>query len=226
MKSRYDIVVVGGGLGGLTAANRLARTGRSVLLVEQHTQLGGLATYFHRKGHIFDVALHGFPVGMKKSLRKYWGSRFAEQVIQVKSIRFHNPQYRLESTFDTADFSRKMEEDFKIPRETVRAFFAAPCEDVSAEFLVARSTGGLNPFPVNGSHTFELKPLDDSGCRWGADISVLQCGKADAREVFVKVSALDSALTRPLFGNFAEKFVSVPEDKSLAGGKGAERVRQ
>ncbi len=125
MKSRYDIVVVGGGLGGLTAANRLARTGRSVLLVEQHTQLGGLATYFHRKGHIFDVALHGFPVGMKKSLRKYWGSRFAEQVIQVKSIRFHNPQYRLESTFDTADFSRKMEEDFKIPREMVRAFFDA-----------------------------------------------------------------------------------------------------
>lgn len=125
MDSRYDIVVIGGGLGGLTAANRLARAGRKVLLVEQHTQLGGLATYFHRKGHIFDVALHGFPAGMRKSLRKYWGPRFAERVIQVKSIRFHNPQYRLESTFDTQDFSRKMEEDFRIPRETVQAFFAA-----------------------------------------------------------------------------------------------------
>ncbi len=125
MDTRYDIVVIGGGLGGLTAANRLARAGRKVLLVEQHTQLGGLATYFHRKGHIFDVALHGFPAGMRKSLRKYWGPRFAERVIQVKSIRFHNPQYRLESTFDTQDFSRKMEEDFRIPRETVQAFFAA-----------------------------------------------------------------------------------------------------
>lgn len=88
----------------------------------------------------------------------------------------------------------------------VRVQLASAAEEVAGEFLVAFSSGDMNPFPVNGSHTFELKPLDDSGCRWGADISVLQCGKADAREVFVKVSALDSALTRPLFGNFAEKF--------------------
>jgi phytoene dehydrogenase-like protein len=124
MEPEYDIVVAGGGLGGLTAANRLARAGHRVLLAEQHIQLGGLATSFRRRGHIFDVALHGFPFGMKKSLRKYWGKELADQVIQVKSIRFHNPQYRLESTFDTQDFSRKMEEDFRIPRENVQAFFA------------------------------------------------------------------------------------------------------
>lgn len=124
MKPEYDIVVAGGGLGGLTAANRLARAGHRVLLAEQHIQLGGLATSFRRRGHVFDVALHGFPYGMKKSLRKYWGAALADQVVQVKSIRFHNPQYRLESTFDTRDFSRKMEEDFRIPREDVQAFFA------------------------------------------------------------------------------------------------------
>ncbi|MBR5024083.1 MAG: NAD(P)-binding protein, partial [Victivallales bacterium] len=108
MKDRYDIVVIGSGLGGLTSANRLARAGHSVLLVEQHSQIGGLATYFRRKSHIFDVALHGFPVGMRKSLRKYWGRDFSDRVIQVKSIRFDNPQYSLESTFDTADFSAKL----------------------------------------------------------------------------------------------------------------------
>ena len=72
MDHNVDIIVAGGGLGGLTAANRLAQSGHKVLLVEQHSMIGGLATYFKRKGHIFDVALHGFPVGMKKSLRKYW----------------------------------------------------------------------------------------------------------------------------------------------------------
>lgn len=120
----YDIVIAGGGLGGLTAANRLARAGWKVLLAEQHIQLGGLATFFRRKGHIFDVALHGFPVGMKKSLRKYWGTDFASRVVQVKSIRFNNPQYSLESTFDKADFSRKMTGEFKIHPRTVDAFFA------------------------------------------------------------------------------------------------------
>jgi phytoene dehydrogenase-like protein len=125
MKDSYDIVVIGGGLGGLTAANRLARAGYSVLLTEQHSQLGGLATYFQRREHIFDVALHGFPVGMKKSFRKYWGKDFAERVSQVKSIRFDNPQYALESTFDTSDFSAKLTEHFKVPAETVQAFFAA-----------------------------------------------------------------------------------------------------
>ena len=56
MPSAYDVVVIGGGLGGLTAANTLARAGRSVLLLEQHYKLGGLATWFRRPGgHIFDV---------------------------------------------------------------------------------------------------------------------------------------------------------------------------
>ncbi|MBQ7649870.1 MAG: NAD(P)/FAD-dependent oxidoreductase [Victivallales bacterium] len=125
MRDSYDIIVIGSGLGGLTAANRMARAGRKVLLIEQHSQIGGLATYFRRKGHIFDVALHGFPIGMKKSLRKYWGREFADRVIQVKSIRFDNPQYSLESTFDTADFSAKLTGHFGIPESTVLAFFTA-----------------------------------------------------------------------------------------------------
>lgn len=125
MKDSYDVIVVGSGLGGMTAANRLARAGHSVLLAEQHSQLGGLATYFKRKGHIFDVALHGFPVGMRKSLRKYWGREFAEHVTQVKSIRFDNPQYTLESTFDTADFTAKLTGHFGIASDTANAFYAA-----------------------------------------------------------------------------------------------------
>ena len=125
MKDRYDVIVVGSGLGGMTAARRMAWAGHSVLLVEQHSQLGGLATYFRRKGHIFDVALHGFPVGMKKSLRRYWGKDFSDRVSQVRSIRFCNPQYKLESTFDTQDFTAKLTGHFGIAKETVDAFFAA-----------------------------------------------------------------------------------------------------
>ena len=124
MRDSYDIVVIGGGLGGLTAARRLAREGRRILLAEQHTQLGGLATYFKRREHIFDVALHGFPVGMRKSLRKYWGKDFAEGVVQVRSIRFDNPQFKLDTTFDSRDFQAKLQDYFGLPKDRVEAFFA------------------------------------------------------------------------------------------------------
>ncbi len=124
MKDNYDVIVVGSGLGGLTAANIMARNGHRVLLAEQHFQLGGLATYFRRKHHIFDVALHGFPIGMQKSFRKYWGKPFAERIAQVRKIVFDNPQFHLTTTFDTEDFTRHLVETFKVPKERVDGFFA------------------------------------------------------------------------------------------------------
>ena len=95
---QYDVCVIGSGLAGLTAANRLAKCGHSVLLLEQHTQLGGLAAYFKRPGgYTFDVSLHGFPVGMIKSCRRYWNSAIADAIVPLKRIRFVNPQFQIET---------------------------------------------------------------------------------------------------------------------------------
>ena len=123
IKSQYDVVVIGSGLAGLTCANMLARGGHSVLLLEQHYNLGGLATWFKRKGHIFDIALHGFPVGMIKTCRKYWTPEIASMIVQLKGIRFDNPQFSFTTTYDREDFTRILEQQFKIPRENIEGFF-------------------------------------------------------------------------------------------------------
>ncbi|MFQ5591554.1 MAG: phytoene desaturase family protein [Phycisphaerae bacterium] len=125
-KRYYDAIVVGSGLAGLTAANYLAKCNRSVLLLEQHYNLGGMATWFRRKGgHIFDISLHGFPIGMIKSCRKYWTQEIADSIVQLKRIRFDNPQFQLETTFDRADFTRLLVEKFGIKPGTVESFFDA-----------------------------------------------------------------------------------------------------
>jgi phytoene dehydrogenase-like protein len=120
----YDVIVIGGGLGGMTAANKLAKNGRNVLLLESHDKLGGFATWFHRKGnHIFDVSLHGFPVGMIKTCRKYWSKVIADKIIQLKRVRFINPLYQLETDFTVEDFTSKLINNFKVSPEQVDNFF-------------------------------------------------------------------------------------------------------
>jgi len=54
----YDVIVIGAGNGGLTAAAALAKAGTNVLLLERHNVPGGCATSFCRGRFEFETALH------------------------------------------------------------------------------------------------------------------------------------------------------------------------
>ncbi|MFD1586342.1 phytoene desaturase family protein [Halorientalis brevis] len=54
----HDTIVVGAGLGGLTAGAKLATAGQDVLVLEKHTIPGGYATTFQRGECEFEVSLH------------------------------------------------------------------------------------------------------------------------------------------------------------------------
>ena len=125
-RDEYDVIVIGSGLAGLTAANLLGSAGYNVLLLEQHYKLGGMATWFKRPGgHIFDISLHGFPYGMVKSCRRYWTSEIADSIVQLKNIRFDNPMFSLTTTFNREDFTRLLVEDFHVEAQAVQGFFDA-----------------------------------------------------------------------------------------------------
>ncbi len=51
---KYDAIVVGGGIAGLTSAAYLVQAGYRVLICEQHAKVGGLVNSFKYKGFTFD----------------------------------------------------------------------------------------------------------------------------------------------------------------------------
>jgi phytoene dehydrogenase-like protein len=58
MTRKFDAIVVGSGLGGLTAGALYARTGRSILVLERNDSFGGAATVYQHDGLAIEASLH------------------------------------------------------------------------------------------------------------------------------------------------------------------------
>jgi len=56
--SRYDVILIGSGMSSLTCAALLSKKGKSVLVLEQHTKVGGYMHCFSRFGDRFDTGAH------------------------------------------------------------------------------------------------------------------------------------------------------------------------
>jgi phytoene dehydrogenase-like protein len=84
-----DTIIIGAGLSGLAAGIRLAMFDKKVCIVEKHTVVGGLNSFYSRKNRLFDVGLHAMtnftPKGMRSSpLGKL-----------LKQLRFSHDDFRL-----------------------------------------------------------------------------------------------------------------------------------
>ncbi len=90
MSETYDVIVIGAGLGGLSAAASLAKNGLNTLLLERHNVPGGYATSFVRRRYEFEVALHelssiGKP-GARGSLYRYLESLGIAEKVEFINI--------------------------------------------------------------------------------------------------------------------------------------------
>ncbi len=54
----YDTIIIGAGMSGLAAGIRLAHFGKRVCILERHSAVGGLNSYYRQGGRTYDVGLH------------------------------------------------------------------------------------------------------------------------------------------------------------------------
>jgi phytoene dehydrogenase-like protein len=107
----YDTIIIGAGLSGLAAGIRLAYFEQRVCIVERHTTIGGLNSFYRLRGRNYDVGLHAVtnfaPPGSTKGplakllrqLRLRWED-FALVPQVGSSIAFPNVTLGFQNDFD------------------------------------------------------------------------------------------------------------------------------
>lgn len=87
MALQYQAIIIGAGLGGLSAAASLARNGLKVLVLERHNVPGGYASSFVRGRYEFEVALHELSgIGTEESRGELF--EYLEQVGVASKLEF------------------------------------------------------------------------------------------------------------------------------------------
>ncbi len=95
----YDVIVIGGGLAGLSCAAHLARAGKKVIVIEQNFKPGGYCTSFSRKGVIFNPAIHWIIEHDKLN------NMLTELDVPPVKFTLHNPLFRLIGPCEGTDIS-------------------------------------------------------------------------------------------------------------------------
>lgn len=147
MSGIFDLVVIGGGMGGLATAALARHRGLRVAMLEAHTTLGGCAGYFRRGPYTFDAgatALMGLedgePVG---DLLRILGVDLKTE--RTSSYRVHLPDRSIDVVADPATFERSVSVVFPGRDRPRRAFWRLQAAVGETLF---RAAGRVPRFPV------------------------------------------------------------------------------
>ncbi len=126
---KYDVIIIGAGLGGLIAGAKLAKEGKKVLVAEQHSVPGGYATTFQRKDFLFEVGLHEMygpaPGDMETRIFNELEVFNAVSFIRIPEFyRFVNGRVDVTLPHDPAIATEKLCALFPGETEGINAFFA------------------------------------------------------------------------------------------------------
>ena len=100
--AKYDVIVIGSGLGGLSAATMMAHQGLDVLLLERHNVPGGYATSFVRGRYEFEVALHELS-GIGPPEKRGALYRYLDEIGVTQRVGFRHTENLFRAVFPDLD---------------------------------------------------------------------------------------------------------------------------
>ena len=123
----YDVIVIGAGIGGLTAAALLSKAGLSVCVLEKEPHVGGYLAGFRRKHFIFDTAIHWLnqygPGGILDKLFKAIGSDHPKAVEQNRIRRYKGENFDYLLTNNPDEMRDQLIRDFPEEKKGIERMF-------------------------------------------------------------------------------------------------------
>jgi phytoene dehydrogenase-like protein/ferredoxin-NADP reductase len=126
--SKYDTIIIGGGLGGLVAGATVSKRGQKVLLLEQHYIPGGCATSFKRKDFVMEVGLHELDglhdLDTKVQIFNYLEVFKHVQFLQVPELfHLYKPELNFTLPHGNETAIKKLTEAFPEEKKGIQKFF-------------------------------------------------------------------------------------------------------
>ena len=226
----YDAVIIGSGLSGLAAGIRLAMFDKKVCIVEKHTVLGGLNSFYVRKNRTFDVGLHAMTNFTPKGVRNSPLGKL------LKQLRFSHDDFRLcqqhMSEIRFPEHSLRFTNDFEFFRQEVADQFPQEIDGFNKLVEKILSFDELN---LNDEKTLNSRPILESFIKNPVLIDMLNCPLmyyGNAREgdmdfyqfVIMFKSVFVEGFAKPVGGMpyilqlFAEKFKQLGGELRMGSG--------
>lgn len=124
----YDVVVIGAGIGGLTAAALLSKAGLTVCVLEKEPHPGGYLAGFRRKDFRFDTAIHWLnqysEEGMVSRLFNALGNDYPRALSQTRIRRFKGDDYEYLLTNRPDDLKEQWQKEFPEDAAGIAKFFS------------------------------------------------------------------------------------------------------
>lgn len=117
----YDTIIIGAGMSGLSAGCRLAHYDKKVCILEKHSLIGGLNSFYRQNGRNLDVGLHAVTNYAEKGVKRGPLGRLLSQLRLKWDELALVPQ--LGSKIQFPDVTLKFTNNFSCFEEQVAQFF-------------------------------------------------------------------------------------------------------